>query len=155
LDGRMVKFLRTYILRCYTCFGTTSLMTKKFCPKCGNNTLKRVAVSLDENGKQVIHINGRKPLTGRGKRFSLPTMKGGKHSSNPVLTEDQPMPHQRPSRMARAKNNPMEDDYIAGFSPFVMRDVNSKSAQLCIRPGTEIKHWMRKNPNEARRHKKK
>lgn len=154
LDGRIIKQLRTFILRCYTCFNLTSLTTKVFCPKCGNNTLKKVAVSVDENGKQQVHINTKKPLTGRGRKFSLPTFKGGKHSNNPILTEDQPVPDQKPTRLARMKNNPMEDDFIAGFSPFVMRDVNSKSAQLCIRPGQEMKHWMRKNPNEARRKRK-
>lgn len=116
LDGRMIKQLRTFILRCYTCFKTTSKMEKQFCPKCGNKTLKKVAVSLDENGKQVIHINARRPLTARGKKFSLPTFQGGKHSSNPILTEDQPVPQQRPSRQARMKNNPMDDDYIAGIT---------------------------------------
>lgn len=54
LNGRIIKHLRTYILRCYACFKTTSIMTKVFCPNCGNKTLKRVAVSLDENGKQVV-----------------------------------------------------------------------------------------------------
>lgn len=173
LDGRMIKQLKTYILRCYACFKTTSVMTKKFCPKCGNNTLKRVAVSLDENGKLKIHINARHPLTARGKKFSLPKIQGGKHSNNPILVEDQPMPDQKPSRLARTKNNPLNDDYIAGvflffvsntfvqmflfvtgFSPFVMRDVNSKSAMLAIRPGGEMKHWMRKNPNESHKRKK-
>ena len=51
---KVIKQMRTYILRCYACFKTTSLMTKIFCPKCGNKTLKRVAVSLDENGQQVV-----------------------------------------------------------------------------------------------------
>lgn len=114
LDGRMIKQIRTFILRCHTCFKTTSLMEKVFCPKCGNKTLKKVAVSLTENGKQVIHINLRKPLTSRGKKFSLPKFKGGKHSSNPILSEDQPMPQQRPTRQARMKNNPMDPDYTAG-----------------------------------------
>lgn len=114
LDGRLIKQLRTFVLRCYTCFKTTSIMTKQFCPKCGNNTLKRVAVSLDENGKMQVHINARRPLTARGKKFSLPTIKGGKHSNNPRLVEDQPMPEQRPSRLARMKNNPLDDDYITG-----------------------------------------
>lgn len=54
LDGKIIKQMRTYILRCYACFKTTSIMTKIFCPKCGNKTLKRVAVSLDENGQQVV-----------------------------------------------------------------------------------------------------
>ncbi|XP_023028956.1 RNA-binding protein NOB1 [Leptinotarsa decemlineata] len=154
LDGRLIKHLRTYILRCYACFKTTSVMTKKFCPKCGNDTLKKVAVSLDENGKLQIHINAKRPLTARGKKFSLPRIRGGKHPNNPILVEDQPMPHNMPSRLARMKNNPMEEDYVAGVSPFVMRDISSKSAQLCIRPGQEFKYWMRKNPNEARRKRK-
>lgn len=114
LDGRMIKQLRTFILRCYTCFKTTSLMEKVFCPKCGNKTLKKVAVSVDSDGKQRIHINARKPLTAKGKKFSLPTFQGGKHSNNPILTEDQPMPQQRPTRQARMKNNPLAPDYIAG-----------------------------------------
>lgn len=115
LDGRIIKQLRTYILRCYACFKTTSIMTKKFCPKCGNNTLKKVAVSVNENGEMQIHINPRKPLTGRGKKFSLPTIKGGKHPNNPIIVEDQPIADNRPSRLARTKNNPLDDDYIAGI----------------------------------------
>lgn len=154
LDGKLITQLRTYILRCYSCFKTTSIMTKKFCPKCGNDTLKKVAVSVDEKGQMHIHINAKKPLTGRGKKFSLPRIKGGKHPNNPILVEDQPIPDNRPSSLARTKNNPLDDDYIAGFSPFIMRDVNSKSAQLGIRPGSEFKHWMRKNPNESRRRRK-
>lgn len=114
LDGRLIKQLRTFILRCYTCFKTTSIMTKKFCPKCGNNTLKKVAVSLDKNGKMKIHINSKHPLTARGKKYSLPKIKGGKHPNNPILVDDQPMPDNRPSRLARTKNNPLDDDYIAG-----------------------------------------
>ncbi|CAH1975586.1 unnamed protein product [Acanthoscelides obtectus] len=155
LDGRLIKHLRTYILRCYACFKTTSVMTKRFCPKCGNDTLKKVAVSLGEDGKLVIHINSKRPLSGRGKKFSLPKIKGGKHPNNPVLVEDQPMPDNKPSRLARMKNNPLDDDYIAGYSPFVMRDINSKSAQLGIRPGQEFKYWMKKNPNEANRRRRK
>lgn len=150
LDGRMIKQLRTFILRCYTCFKTTSIMTKQFCPSCGHNTLKKVAVSLDENGKLQIHINPNHPLTARGKKFSLPRMKGGKHPNNPVLVEDHPMPQNHASRRARTKINPLDDDYIAGYSPFAVRDVTSRSALLGIRPG-EVKNWMRDNPNQARR----
>nr|CAD7267399.1 unnamed protein product [Timema shepardi] len=68
VNGRMIRQLRTFILRCYACFKTTSIMTKMFCPNCGNKTLKKVAVSLKEDGTQQIHINARRPLTARGKR---------------------------------------------------------------------------------------
>ncbi|XP_055303672.1 RNA-binding protein NOB1 [Sitodiplosis mosellana] len=143
LDGRIIKQMRTYILRCYACFKTTSIMTKLFCPNCGHKTLKRVAVSIDENGQQVIHINLRRPLTAKGKNQSIPKPRGGKHSSNPILFEDQPIPKQFPSRVARTKTNAMDEDYIAGFSPFVLRDVDSKSALLRAKNGGNIKQWAR------------
>ncbi|XP_072753536.1 RNA-binding protein NOB1 [Anoplolepis gracilipes] len=154
LDGRVIKQMRTFIFRCYACFKTTSIMTKVFCPYCGNKTLKKVEITLDENGKQQMHINFRKPLSAKGKRFPLPMPKGGKHANNPILCEDQPMPEQRSSRLARTKNNPLDDDYIAGYSPFVMRDINSKSAMLGIRPDGVVKYWMRKNPNESKKRRK-
>ncbi|XP_037936983.1 RNA-binding protein NOB1 [Teleopsis dalmanni] len=152
LNGRVIKHLRTYILRCYACFKTTSIMTKVFCPNCGNKTLKRVAVSLDENGKQVIHINTRRPLTSKYKNQSLPRFQGGKHSRNPILFEDQPIPRQMPSRVAKTKTNALEEDYTAGFSPFVMRDVDSKSAIL--RSKGHLKEWARNNTYEEDRRKK-
>jgi RNA-binding protein NOB1 len=43
---------------------------------------------------------------------------------------------------------------ISGFSPFVMRDINSKSAMLGIR-GTDVKSMMRRNPNDGRNKGKK
>ncbi|XP_058832805.1 RNA-binding protein NOB1 [Topomyia yanbarensis] len=140
LDGRVIKHARTYILRCYACFKTTSDSTKVFCPKCGNKTLKKVAVSLDENGQQVIHINTRRPLTARHKNRPVAGFRGGKHSTNPVLFEDQPLPQQRISAKARAKTNALGDDYTAGYSPFVMRDVDSRSAVL--RGKSNLKQWM-------------
>lgn len=157
LDGRIIKNMRTYILRCYACFKTTSLMTKMFCPNCGHKTLKRVAVSLDENGQQVIHINLRRPLTAKGKNQSIPRPRGGKHSCNPILFEDQPIPKQMPSRVARTKTQALEEDYVAGFSPFVRRDVDSKSAMLRAKSGTtSLKQWARNNEfNNVKRRQKK
>lgn len=140
LDGRVIKHTRTYILRCYACFKTTPDSTKVFCPKCGNRTLKKVAVSLDENGQQVIHINARKPLTARHKNRPVAGFAGGKHSANPLLFEDQPLPQQRISAKARARTNALSDDYTAGYSPFVARDVDSRSAVL--RGKSNLKQWM-------------
>ncbi|KZC05070.1 RNA-binding protein NOB1 [Dufourea novaeangliae] len=154
LDGRIIKQMKTFIFRCYACYKTTSVMTKVFCPACGNRTLKKVAVTLDDEGNQQIHINFRKPISKKGKRFSLPMPKGGKHASNPILCEDQPVPDQRSTRLARAKNDPLQDDYIAGYSPFIMRDVYSKSAMLGIRTRGSVEYWMKKNPNECRRRRK-
>lgn len=113
-DGRLIRMVRTFILRCITCFKTTSVMTKTFCPNCGHASLKKVSVSLDENGKQQIFINTRRPLTARGKRFSLPAPRGGPHAQNPILNADQAFPRCKPTKLARTKNNPLNTDYIAG-----------------------------------------
>jgi len=141
LDGRVIKYTRTFILRCYSCFKTTTDVTKIFCRWCGNKTLKRVSVSVDKNGKQMIHINGRKPLSTKFKNQSLPAPKGGKHACNPILFEDQPIPQQRLAKKAMIKTNALDDDYIAGYSPFVLRDVDSRSAML--RNTNNIKQWMK------------
>ncbi|XP_050070029.1 RNA-binding protein NOB1 [Anopheles maculipalpis] len=130
LDGRIIKQVRTYILRCYACFKTTPDATKVFCPKCGNKTLKKVAVSLDAEGKQIIHINTRRPLTAKYKNRPIAKFEGGKYATNPLLFADQPLPQQRVSAKAQSKTNALGDDYTAGYSPFVMRDVDSRSAVL-------------------------
>lgn len=144
IDGRIIRQLRTFIFRCTTCFKTTSVMTKLFCPKCGHATLKKVAVSIDDDGNQHIHINGKKPLTARGKRFSLPTPRGGQHFQYPILSEDQHIHKRFATKMGRSKTNALDPDYIAGLSPFSMRDVNSKSAVLGVRANKQdIKYWMK------------
>lgn len=99
-----------------------------------------------------IHINTRRPLTNKYKNKSVSRFKGGKHSRNPILYEDQPIPKQMPSRVAKTKTNALDDDYIAGFSPFVMRDVNSKSS--LIRTQGNIKEWARNNSYEEDRRRK-
>lgn len=144
IDGRIIRQLRTFIFRCTTCFKTTSVMTKLFCPKCGHATLKKVAVSIDDDGNQHIHINGKKPLTARGKRFSLPTPKGGQHFQYPILSEDQHIHKRFATKIGRSKTNALDPDYTAGLSPFSMRDVNSKSAVLGVRADKQdIKYWMK------------
>jgi RNA-binding protein NOB1 len=45
---------KTWILRCYGCFTTTPAMEKRFCPKCGNKTLKRVSVTVNKDGTQQV-----------------------------------------------------------------------------------------------------
>ena len=74
-DGVVIKVTKTWILRCYTCYFTTPKMDKQFCPRCGNKTLKRVSVTLNADGSQQIHISTRRPLSTKGKKFSLPTQK--------------------------------------------------------------------------------
>ncbi|XP_054707464.1 RNA-binding protein NOB1-like [Uloborus diversus] len=146
VDGMLIKQTRVFILRCYACYKTTNIMTKQFCPNCGNKTLKRVAVTINEDGTKNVHINFRKPINLRGTKYSLPTPKGGKHAVNPILCEDQPIPHNRPTKMATQKIDVLSPDYEARSSPFAVNDVYSRAASLGIRSNKSRHH--RRNPNE-------
>ncbi|XP_064016278.1 RNA-binding protein NOB1 [Pogoniulus pusillus] len=148
VNGMLIRQARSYILRCHGCFKTTSDMTKVFCPNCGNKTLKKVSVSVNEDGSLHMHFSRNpKVLNPRGLRYPLPAPKGGKHANNPHLVEDQPFPQQRLSRKARQKTNVFDPDYIAGLSPFVENDVYSRAANLQIRDAALGAGRRRLNPN--------
>ncbi|XP_072374092.1 RNA-binding protein NOB1 isoform X2 [Scyliorhinus torazame] len=150
LKGMLIKQARNYILRCHACFKTTTNMNKTFCPSCGNKTLKKVAVTVNEDGSIRMHFSKNpKVLNARGLRYSLPLPHGGKHGNNPHLSEDQSFPQQRLSKKARQKTNVFDPDYTAGVSPFVENDIYSRAAHLNIRDNRIGAGRRRMNPNAA------
>ncbi|XP_035483637.1 RNA-binding protein NOB1 [Scophthalmus maximus] len=152
VNGMVIKQARNYILRCHACFKTTSNMDKVFCPHCGNKTLKKLAVTVGEDGGVQMHFSKNpKVLNPRGLRHSLPRPQGGKHANNPQLVEDQLFPQQRLSRKARQKNDVFNPDYVAKASPFCENDIYSRAANLQIRDGQCGGGRRRANPNAARK----
>ncbi|XP_077144644.1 RNA-binding protein NOB1 isoform X2 [Ranitomeya variabilis] len=152
VDGMLIRQTRSYILRCHGCFKTTADMTKLFCPNCGNKTLKKIAVSVNEDGGLHMHFSRNpKVFNTRGMRYSLPAPQGGKHASNPQLVDDQKFPQQRLSNKARSKTDVFNPDYIAGASPFVENDIYSRAANLNIRDGAIGAGRKRVNPNAPRK----
>ncbi|KHJ86468.1 Nin one binding Zn-ribbon like protein [Oesophagostomum dentatum] len=139
LNGYRIKKLKSFVLRCRACFKTTPIMTKEFCPACGNKMLHKCAVSVNEDGEQVLHINWQRLANKRGLKHSLAAPKGGKHAVNEKLFEDQRMPQ---NRMAKVRADPFAD------SPFAVHDVTSRSAMLGIRTMNN-RQKQRRNPNEA------
>lgn len=152
VNGMLIKQARNYILRCHACFKTTSNMNKVFCPHCGNKTLKKLAVTVSEDGSTHMHFSRNpKVLNPRGLRHALPLPHGGKHSNNPQLVEDQRFPQQRLSRKARQKTDVFNPDYMAGASPFCENDIYSRAANLQIRDGQCGGGRRRANPNATRK----
>ncbi|MEQ2260268.1 Nin1 binding protein [Xenotaenia resolanae] len=127
-------------------------MNKAFCPHCGNQTLKKLAVTINDDGSIQMHFSKNpKVLNPRGLRHSLPLPQGGKHGNNPHLVEDQRFPQQRLSRKARQKTNVFDPNYLAGVSPFCENDIYSRAANLQIRDGQCGGGRRRANPNAVRR----
>ncbi|MGH0127580.1 UNVERIFIED_CONTAM: hypothetical protein FKN15_043722 [Acipenser sinensis] len=150
VSGMLITQARSYILRCHACFKTTSNMTKVFCPNCGNKTLKKIAVTIKEDGSFQMHFSRNpKVLNPKGMRYSLPKPQGGKHANNPHLVEDQHFPQQRLSRKARQKTNVFDPDYTARGSPFAENDIYSRAANLNIRDSQSGAGRRRVNPNTA------
>ncbi|XP_034016217.1 RNA-binding protein NOB1 [Thalassophryne amazonica] len=152
VSGMLIKQARNHILRCHACFRTTTNMAKVFCPHCGNKTLKKLAVTISEDGGMQMHFSRNpKVLNPRGLRYSLPLPQGGKHANNPHLVEDQRFPQQRLSRKARQKTDVFNPDYLAGASPFCENDIYSRAANLQIRDSQCGGGRWRANPNSARK----
>nr|XP_026260275.1 RNA-binding protein NOB1 isoform X1 [Urocitellus parryii] len=152
VNGMLIREARSYILRCHGCFKTTSDMSRVFCAHCGNKTLKKVSVTVSDNGTLHMHFSRNpKVLNPRGLRYSLPMPKGGKYAINPHLTEDQRFPQLRLSRKARQKTDVFAPDYIAGVSPFAENDISSRSATLQLRDSTLGAGRRRLNPNASRK----
>lgn len=152
VNGMLIREARSYILRCHGCFKTTSDMSRVFCSHCGNKTLKKVSVTVSDDGTLHMHFSRNpKVLNARGLRYSLPTPKGGKYAVNPHLTEDQRFPQLRLSHKARQKTDVFAPDYVAGASPFAENDISSRSAMLQVRDNTLGAGRRRLNPNASRK----
>ncbi|KAJ3334161.1 Nin1 binding protein [Blyttiomyces sp. JEL0837] len=138
-DGLLITRLKSWVLRCHACYKTTSILDKKFCDSCGNNTLIRTSVSVDANGKMKIHLKKNFQYNNRGTKYSIPTPQGGKKSSDIILREDQ-KEYARALKDEKARKKKDLDDIdtilLAGSS-------EKKGAKVTIGFG-------RKNPNEVR-----
>merc|ERR1719334_948605 len=137
VNGKVIKRARSYALRCYGCFKLTFNLTKRFCPHCGNQTLKRVSIKVDADGSLQYFVSLRRPISAKGKNQTLPPPKGGKHSNDPIVFEDQRIPHNRPSKMAttKAQVDALDADFVARDSPFATNDVTSRAALMGINAG--------------------
>ncbi|KAK9271876.1 hypothetical protein L1049_002241 [Liquidambar formosana] len=88
--GMQIRQLHRWILKCHACYTVTAEIGRIFCPKCGNGgTLRKVAVTVGENG--IVLADRRPRITLRGTKYSLPLPQGGRDAitKNPILREDQ------------------------------------------------------------------
>ncbi|KAL8678945.1 MAG: hypothetical protein Q9224_007074, partial [Gallowayella concinna] len=67
-----VRNIKTFVLRCHACFGTTKDMSKQFCPRCGQPTLTRVTCSTNSKGEFKLHLKKNMQWNHRGDRYSIP-----------------------------------------------------------------------------------
>ena len=90
VDGRIVRRLKQWVLKCDACFFITSKMTgSTFCERCGSNAMCRLSVRVQSNGKVEYGYNPYRRISTRGQRFAIATRKGGRDGQGLILRADQ------------------------------------------------------------------
>jgi len=149
VEGRVIRQARSYIQKCFGCYKETHDMTRLFCASCGNKTLKKVAVTVGEDGTMQYHYPRRQRNPNiRGTKFAIPQPKGGRMVGGMLLVEDQPTGKNHLPK-SRDKVDPMDPDYAARSNPFATNDVNSRAFNL----GLHLKQRQARNPNESKKKK--
>ena len=86
-DGYAIKSVKLWGLYCRACFYFHRDSSKAFCPKCGNDTVVRVPIIVDQDGVPTVMNSGRKLRT-KGTVFSMPKPQGGR-VWKPIFAEDE------------------------------------------------------------------
>jgi len=88
-EGYIIKQTRRFVLECYCCHKICKDPTKQFCPACGNPTLRKLSVRVNDDGLITFYRNPRKKVSTRGKIYSIPMSEGGRKNNDLLLREDE------------------------------------------------------------------
>mmetsp|Transcript_14564 Transcript_14564/g.37045 ORF Transcript_14564/g.37045 Transcript_14564/m.37045 type:complete len:540 (+) Transcript_14564:47-1666(+) len=151
-DGYAVRSVKLWGLVCRACFFFTRESQKIFCPKCGHDTLVRVPIVVDADGRPVALNSGRKLRT-KGTVFSMPKPQQGR-TWKPILAEDELKIGGRDREMRRLENlhnkekqarDPFNEDN--GARAWYQRGTTSTGKQLGSNAPRVQAGWGRRNPN--------
>lgn len=101
-DGYAVRSVKLWGLVCRGCFHFTRDTQKVFCPKCGNDTVVKVPIIVDQDGKANI-LNSGRPMRKKGSVYSVPKVQGGR-GWKPIYAEDDVMIGGRDRQIRHAEN---------------------------------------------------
>merc|ERR1712233_293966 len=76
--------------KCHSCFTATSNMRKHFCGKCGNATLLKCTVKVNDNGVVKYNFPKYRMFNLRGLNYQIPLPKGGHKNTDLVLRDPNP-----------------------------------------------------------------
>lgn len=88
-EGFRIRQLKNWLLRCHACYWTTKQMDRRFCDRCGNNTLLRASYKVDSQGQTHIFLKKDFQHNLRGTNAALPAPKFGRLGNQTLLREDQ------------------------------------------------------------------
>jgi RNA-binding protein NOB1 len=91
-EGMVMKSVKQWGLQCSGCFRTSHDMARVFCDHCGNQTLVRVALVVDRDGRERVlpipQTVKERLLSTRGTVYALAAPKAGRNAGNAITSED-------------------------------------------------------------------
>lgn len=148
VDGRRaIRKIKHFALRCQACGVVTTELERKFCSKCGNACMHRVAYRVSNNGIARAFLNPKKKPVLRGTKYPIPMPRGGRHNKDLILREDQVDPVKQ-RRLEKQRERLNVD---------VLDPTNFYNAGAKFNPHNKpmIVGYGRRNPNEVRSSRRK
>lgn len=153
-DGYAIKNVKIWGLVCRGCFHFTRDSTRQFCEKCGNNTVQRVPITVDADGKVTMHHNPHRRRNLKGTIYDIPKAKGGRRDPGLILCEDQMMMSGRDKMLKRQQKIYDKDRQMRGLDSDVVitqgwhfRQTNAAGRMLDVSAPKMKVGYGRRNPN--------
>lgn len=108
-DGKRIKMVKSWLMRCHACYWTTLDTKKKFCGKCGGLTLTKTSYRVDASGQRHLFLRPDYQYNLRGTKYSLPNTQGGREAQSLILREDQ-REYQRALKFKKRQEEKMARD---------------------------------------------
>lgn len=94
-DGQRITHIKSFVLECYACYTIERDPTKKFCSGCGNDTLLKLTVSINQDGSMTCYRKKGFKVKTKGFVYPMPENKGGRKNVDLITCEDQFLMGQR------------------------------------------------------------
>jgi len=145
VNGLRIKRVKQWVLECSGCLKVTNDIQKKFCPSCGNPSLRRLSIRVHDNG-DVTYYRGFKKPNVRGTQYSIPLPKSGRSNQQPLVayTEEEYEKYQR--RYGGRKKKEVIDEY--DMDNIFSGKRSGGKAQIHVMKTT-------RNPNEVKKQSRK
>ncbi|XP_055388496.1 RNA-binding protein NOB1-like [Condylostylus longicornis] len=88
IDGLRIRSAKKWALICRACSRVIRDTTKLFCSHCGNSGLRRVALTVRDDGTEIVEEPLNRRINLRGRVYPIPKPKGGR-KGDLILCEDQ------------------------------------------------------------------
>ena len=141
-DGKLIRQVKQWVLRCNGCRQLHYDMSRLFCSKCGLSSLSKIGAHIDaKTGELKLHLKKNHQVSLKGTKYAIPNADQsihGRFEGDILLREDQLL-----SGIWRQKSMKIRKNVASAFGEDITGDVGLNINQSCrVTVG-----FGKKNPN--------